>query len=227
VKLLTLDTATSVCSVALTAGEQLVAELTMTAGKGTAARLVPAMTGLLQDAGWSYADLDGFGVTVGPGAFTGLRVGIATVKGLALATDKPVVGISSLGLLAMNIPWAAWPVCTLFDARKNEVYAAIYAVSDEPTPLLAETVLAPDKLLDGITGPTIFVGDGALRYRELISQRLAANAYFAPSHLHWPRAAAGAELVRRRFAAGLAIPPALLAPLYIRPSEAELAKARH
>lgn len=225
-KLLTLDTSTSICSFALTEADNLVAEQTIAAGKGTAARLLPAITSLVRDAGWSFDEIDAFGVTIGPGSFTGLRVGIATVKGLAMAHDKPVAGISSLATLAMNLAWAACPVCTLFDARKKEVYAAVYAVSDEPRPLLPEVVIEPERLLDQIDGPTIFIGEGAVRYRELISDRLGVYAHFAPSHLHWPRAAAGAELVRRQLAAGNGTLPALLTPLYIRPSEAELARKR-
>ena len=223
-KLLTVDTATSVCGVALTDGETLLAEQTMAAGKGTAGRLMPALVAMVQEAGLCMADLDGFGVTIGPGSFTGLRVGIATVKGLALAAGKPVAGVSSLATLAMNLSWAAWPVCALFDARKKEVYAGVYAVGVEPAPLFPEAVLAPGALLDRIYGPTLFVGDGALRYRELIIARHGSDAFFAPAHLHWPRAAAAAELVRRRFVAGQTVSPAQLQPVYIRPSEAELAK---
>ena len=223
-KLLIVDTSTTVSSIALIAGEELLAEELMSAGKETAARLVPAIGALLAGAGLTPAELDGFGVTIGPGSFTGLRVGVATVKGLALATGKPVVGISSLALLAMNLPWAAHPVCPLFDARKQEVYAALYDCREEPRPLIADTVAPPAAFLSRICGPTLFVGDGARRYRSLIAEALGPHAIFPPSHLHRPRAAAGADLVRTALARGQGSSAASVNPVYIRASEAELAR---
>jgi tRNA threonylcarbamoyladenosine biosynthesis protein TsaB len=186
---------------------------------------MPALIAMVHDAGLTFKELDGFTVTVGPGAFTGLRVGIATVKGLAYANGKQVAAVSSLAALAMNLSWAAWPVCTLFDARKSEVYAAIYAVSDAPHTLSQEMVITPERLLETISGPTIFIGDGAVRYQELIREQLGPNAYFAAPHLHSPRASSAAALAARIFAADAAVSPAVVSPSYIRPSEAELAKA--
>src|SRR5512145_3217838 len=125
-KLLTLDTATSVFSVALADGEQLLGAASGAAGHLTAARLVPAVQQLFAECALAPADLDGFAVTIGPGSFTGIRVGLAFIKGLAFATGKPVVGLSSLALLAMNAQNSRLPVCPLFDARKSEVYAGLY-----------------------------------------------------------------------------------------------------
>ena len=119
--LLTIDTSTSACSVALTSGERLVAECLVNQEKQSASRLLECVDTVLRMSGFTVADLDGFGVALGPGSFTGVRIGIATVKGLALAARKRVAGFSSLAMLAMNLPWAACPVCPMFDARKNEV----------------------------------------------------------------------------------------------------------
>lgn len=225
-KLLTIDTSTTACSVALSRDGELAAEYVQNEGRTLSARLLDCIDMLLQGAGLAVGDLDGFGVALGPGSFTGLRVGIATVKGLALATGKPVAGFSSLAMLAMNLPWASHPVCPLFDARKNEVYAGLYDCRDLPLPLLADCVAPPGSFLDRLAGPAIFVGEGAVRYRELILARLGEKALFAPSSAHLPRASAGALLASRAFARGETVPPALLLPAYIRPSEAELAKAK-
>src|SRR6266545_3048306 len=109
--LLTIDTSTTTCSVALSIGEQIVSLSLVNQGKALSSRLLDSVEFVLGGAGVAPEDLDGFGVAIGPGAFTGLRVGIATVKGLALAAGKPVAGFSSLAMLAMNLPRAAHPVC--------------------------------------------------------------------------------------------------------------------
>jgi tRNA threonylcarbamoyladenosine biosynthesis protein TsaB len=223
--LLTIDTSTSTCSVALTRGEELRAELLVAGGPTLTSRLLACVDTVLHSCGMTVAELDGFGVALGPGAFTGLRVGVAAVKGLALACERPVAGFSSLAMLAANLPWALYPVCPMFDARKKEVYAALYRCGELPEMILPDCVISPERFLERLHGPTIFVGEGALRYRELIRAVLGENALFAPSHLHQPRAAAGAELARSALARGEAVALPLLNPTYIRPSEAELAKS--
>lgn len=224
--LLTIDTSTSCCSVALAIDGALAGEYLLALDRTLSERLLAAVDGLLNAAGLAVSELDGFGVALGPGSFTGLRVGVATAKGLALATGKPVAGFSSLAMLAGNLAWTSHPVCPLFDARKNEVYAGLYRCDPLPTELMADTVTPPLPFLDRLDGPVVFVGEGAVRYRALITERLGERALFAPVHLHSPRAAAGAELAATLFAQGKAVSAAGLLPVYIRPSEAELARRR-
>lgn len=226
-KLLTFDTSTTTCSVALTDGDRLMGEYLLSLEKTVSPRLLACVDAILREAGLTVADLDGIGVAAGPGSFTGLRVGIATAKGLALAAGKPVAGFSSLAMLAMNIPWGECRVCPMFDARKKEVYTALYDCRDLPVPVIADCVVPPAAFLEGIDEATIFVGEGALAYRELIIARLGEKARFAPVTLHQPRASQGALLVREAFRRGEGIHPAALVPRYIRPSEAELAKQRN
>lgn len=222
-KLLTVQTATPAGSVALTDGNRLLGELFLDVRRPHGEWLLRAVDQLLGEAGLTAADLDGFGVTLGPGSFTGLRVGLATVKGLALATGKPVAGVSTLQTLAMHAPQAAMPVCALLDARKKEVYAGIFAWQEgRPRPLGPERVLPPERLLDELAGPTLFVGDGASAYRTLIVRRLEGRAHFLPAGLDAPRAAHAALLAAEVFAAGEARPATEVNPVYIRPSEAEL-----
>ena len=225
-KLLTIDTSTSTCSVALTIGERLVSEFLLDLERTLAARLLRSVDATLREAGLRVTDLDGFGVALGPGSFTGLRIGAATVKGLALAAGKPVTGFSSLAMLAMNLPWAAYPVCPMFDAKKKEVYSALYDCQDLPMPVIADCVVPPGDFLERLEGVTIFVGEGAIAYRELIIARLGDKALFAPPSAHQPRASYGAVLARGAFARGEAIPLAALVPRYIRASEAEMAKMK-
>lgn len=223
-KLLTIDTSTSTCSVALTIDQRLAGEYLLQLDRTLTNRLLSCVDTLLSDAGIRTCDLDGFAVALGPGSFTGVRVGVATVKGLALAADKPVVGFSSLAMLAGNLPWSSYTVCPMFDARKKEVYAGAYRCNEVPLPLAADCVLPPADFLKQIIGPAIFVGEGAEKYRDLITSSKGADAFFAPWNVHQPRASAGALLAADLFTKGKTIPLAELNPIYIRPSEAELAK---
>lgn len=223
-KLLTIDTSTSWCGVALSDDGSIVAECQLNLGRRLAADIVGHIDLLLASVQCTPADLDGFGIALGPGSFTGLRIGAATVKGLALATGKPVAGFSSLAMLAMNLPHAAFQVCPMFDARKQEVYAGLYLCGEMPAMLMDDCVLPPERFLDGLAAPTLFVGEGAVRYRDLIVNRIGTDALFAPPYLNHPRAAAGAHLAHAALERGDSIPLPLLAPRYLRASEAETAR---
>lgn len=223
-KLLTIDTSTSTCSVALTIDRRVAGEYLLQLDRTLTNRLLSCIDTLLSDAGMGTDDVDGFAVALGPGSFTGVRVGVATVKGLALAAGKPVVGFSSLAMLAGNIPWSSCPVCPMFDARKSEIYAGIYRCEGTPQPIAPDCVASPAEFLKSLTGPSLFIGEGAEKYRDLITKTMGADAIFAPWHVHQPRASAGALLAAELFCQGKSIAPAELNPLYIRPSEAELSK---
>jgi tRNA threonylcarbamoyladenosine biosynthesis protein TsaB len=207
-------------------GDRLAAETVLGYERTHASRLLQLVEHTLSTAGLDLKDIDGYAAALGPGSFTGLRVGIATVKGLALATDKPVCGFSSLAMLAMNLSGASYPVCPMFDARKKEVYSALYDCRDLPLPILEDCAVPPLELLDRLEGVTIFVGEGATAYRDLIVERMGEKAVFAPFTLNVPRASCGALLAARVFAEGKGLTPSALLPRYIRPSEAELAKRK-
>ncbi len=225
-KLLTIDTSTSTCSVALTVGEKLISEYLLNLEKTLASRLLRAVDTVLHETGLAIFDLDGIGVALGPGCFTGLRIGVATVKGLALAAGKPIAGFSSLAMLAMNLPLSAFPVCPMFDAKKKEVYTALYSCGELPLSLIVDCAAPPGAFLERLSGTTVFVGEGALAYRDLITDRLGDKALFAPWPAHAPRASQGAVLARDAFSRNELISAAALVPRYIRASEAELAKRK-
>lgn len=225
-KLLVLDTSTNCSSAALTKNGRLSAEWLSNPESTHSSSLLRSLELVLESARISLREVDVFGVSLGPGSFTGLRVGIATVKGLALATGTPVVGFSSLAMLAMNLPFSACPVCPMLDARKSEVYTALYRCGELPEAIVADCVSSPADFLDQIREPTIFVGSGALRYRDMIAERLGGLACFAPPISHVPRASSGALLAADRFFRGELIPAGELAPVYIRPSEAEIMRLK-
>lgn len=223
-KFLTIDTSTTACSAALTDDGKITGEFFLDTGKTTSGQLLANIGSIMRDAGVLTDGLDGIGVALGPGSFTGLRVGVATAKGLALAAKKPVFGFSSLAMLALNLPFSAYPVCPMLDARKNEVYTAIYHCDGLPETVIEDCVVSPDVFLEKITEPTVFVGSGAMRYRELIGSKLGGKAIFAPCFCNQPRASRGSLLTCHAFSHRLAVPLSLLNPYYIRPSEAEIKK---
>ena len=221
--LLTLSTATRIGSLAITRGERLLGEVSIDPA-GTQSEVILAdLDRMLCDLDLSLDAMDAFAVVQGPGAFTGLRVGVATVKGFALATGKPVIGVSSLQTLAAQVPDYPGRVCSLIDARKNEVYSASYTWRGGiPERIGREVVVDPEVLLDKIEGDTLFVGDGAVAYRTLIVRRFGDRARFAPWPANTIRAGYAAMLALESFRAGEAVDPAQLNPVYIRPSDAEI-----
>jgi tRNA threonylcarbamoyladenosine biosynthesis protein TsaB len=221
--LLTIQTASPAGSIALSAGDHLLAEFSLDVRKTPTEWLLQSIEVLLEQTGVKQADLDAIAVVQGPGSFTGLRVGLATAKGLSLAAGCPLLGISSLRCLAMQVPFADLPVCAMLDARKQEVYTATYRWEDgAPHPITAESVIAPELLLSAISEETLFVGNGALVYRTLIVRQLGDRAHFAPAFTNLPRAAGAAALAVRDWAAGRTCTADELMPNYLRPSEAEL-----
>ena len=230
VNILAIDTSTSMATVAIAVGERIAAESIFNTDRTLSARLIPEIERLLALAGVAVADIDLFAASVGPGSFTGVRGGVATVQGLALAGGKPCVGFSSLTLLAMNFPLAAHPVCSLLDARKSEVYAALFDCSGTiPDAQICDCVLPPDRFLDLLcettSDPVVFCGDGALRYRDLIAGRMGRQALFAPFPLNTTHASNGALLALHAFRNGEVLEPSRLLPTYLRASDAEINRA--
>ena len=221
--LLTIQTASPAGSVAISEGDVLLAEINLDVRKTPTEWLLQSIEDLLARVDLDKGSLDAVGVVRGPGSFTGLRVGLATAKGLSLATGCPLLGVSSLQCLAMQLPFAKFPVCVMLDARKQEVYTAFYDWhSGCSHPVGKERVVKPEILLSEITSDTLFIGNGALAYRSLITRHLADRAHFAPAFLNLPRAGAAASLAFREWQSGNTFSADELMPTYLRPSEAEL-----
>jgi tRNA threonylcarbamoyladenosine biosynthesis protein TsaB len=223
VKLLAVDTSTRACSVAVVDQDRLACEIT-TGPTGThSTHLLSLIRTALALAEMELHGLDGLAVCVGPGSFTGLRIGVATVKGLAFATAKPVAAVSSLEALAQ--PWLPWPhlICAMLDARKGEVYAARYRARDGHLEREGrEAVLSIEEALDGIHETCLFVGDGASRYREPIGVRLGPIALFPAPGQDIIRASSVAALAQVQFARKEIEDLDRLVPRYIRHSDEDL-----
>lgn len=220
-KILAIDTATQTCSAAIVDDDAVVVEIIRDRG-GTHTRVLMKMVDeMFSAAGMRPADIDGFAVTIGPGSFTGLRIGLATVKGLAFARNRPIAGISTLDALVAPIPGVAGRVCAMIDARRGEVYTALYRF-DSPRwvsegPARAES---PQKAVAAIHGPTVFVGDGALAYKDVITAGAKCCAFPTDPGQHVIRASVVAGLGLDRILSGHAGDAFTLTPLYLRKSDA-------
>ena len=222
-KILAVDTATTGCSIAIVDNGVIRAELSTQNSQTHSKHLMTMIDTVCSMSGIKVAEMDGFAVTIGPGSFTGLRIGISTIKGLAWSQKKPVVGISSLEALAWQCAPVPYLICPLLDARKNEVYAGRFRyAAGELLKEEDELVSAPLAAIDDIQEPCVFVGSGAALYRQEISKTLGELALFAGRRKDHIRASAIAELGLQRFGDHRADEAASLVPHYIRKSDAEL-----
>ncbi len=179
---------------------------------------------VLGEAGLALEDVEGIAVSIGPGSFTGLRVGLALAKGLAFAGGLPLVGVPTLEALA----WVAdaepgTSLCAALDARKREVYAALFtATAEGPRRLTPDLALAPAALAARLPRPCTLVGDAGEVYGDV----LGAHAHLLPFATHHPRGGVIARLGAARLAAGEAANAGTLEPVYVRPPDAELPRSR-
>lgn len=228
-RILALDTSTSMASLAITTETAVVAESLFYSPRSLSAKLVQEIDRLLTLADCTINDIDLFAASLGPGSFTGVRCGVATIQGLALATQKPCVGFSSLACLAMNFQFSGMPVCTILDARKNEVYAALYDCGKQlPTQIICECVTPIQKFMDQVdaktSAPLIIAGEGGLRYKDILMAHLGTRAHFPLPCGNSGHAAAGACLAHATYLQQGGCALSSLVPHYIRPSDAELAQ---
>ncbi len=223
-KVLAVETATIAGSAAIcddTSG--LIGEFKINVKVAHAERLMPSIQWLLESSRIPIEEIDAFAISIGPGSFTGLRIGLSTVKGLAYATKKPVVAVPTLDAFARIVPFSAYQICPLLDARKDEVFAGLYAW-DEHTmiKIMQERAIRPDDLVKEITEKTVFIGDGILRYGDMITDLCGDNAIFPPLSIRTPSAATVGDIALEKMKQGDYADPVSLTPFYIRKSEAEL-----
>lgn len=224
-KILGIDSSGLTASVAVMADETLMAEFTINNRQTHSQTLLPMLDQMLGMAGVTLEEVDAIAVSAGPGSFTGLRIGSATAKGLAMAQNKPIVSVSTLEGLAYRMAMTEGLICPLMDARRNQVYTGIYKM--EKNQLV--TVSAPEAVgveevierLNHMGQKVTFLGDGVSVHEELLQSKLTAAYAFAPDCMNRQSAAAIAALGKKYFEEGKAESAAVHRPVYLRKSQAE------
>ena len=221
--ILMIDTSGPACGVAIAREGRLVCDMQLVSGRTHSQRVMPMVEAALAMSDMAVSDIDVFGAVTGPGSFTGVRIGVSSVKALAHAAGKPCVGVDALHALAANIQAFDGVICPILDARRAQVYAAAYRFREGelPVEVLPMQAVALDEFAAQLPQGErlLFLGDGLRvhfpRLRELLGERAVA----APAHQCYLRAAAGCYLAEKRSAE--AVPSHALEPVYLRLSQAE------
>jgi tRNA threonylcarbamoyladenosine biosynthesis protein TsaB len=233
-RVLALDTATSACTVAVVNGDTVLAELSLQVPRAHSTRLMPLVAQAIAESGIRKTEIDAFAVGVGPGSFTGLRIGLATIKGLAFALNKPCVPVSTLLATAYGTGAQIGLVVPLFDAKRDQVFTAVYAAGDRDPSTWAELLPPSHRHIDelaaeiqglraGLRHSWQFVtlcGDAAQMHAGRLGLE-GSVVRVAPAGAVLPRASAVAAVGISLLERGAAVDPAELAPVYLRKSEAE------
>ena len=223
-KVLGIDTSTSCGSVGLIDDGEVISDYLLNIPVTHSERLLGAIEFVLKETRCPIENLEGWAISLGPGSFTGLRIGVSTVKGLAFATGKPVAGVSTLDVLASQIAPTSYLICPILDARKKEVYTAFYRYEEDGSLRRQSNyqAIGPEELVKRITEQTIFLGDGVRTYRDFLLNSLPSLAIFPLAPLHVSRGSVVANLGSELLQKGECLDLSTFAPIYVRPSEAEM-----
>jgi tRNA threonylcarbamoyladenosine biosynthesis protein TsaB len=223
VLILGIDTSTQQSSVCLGSETGVVASATLARGQAHGEFVAPAIAFCLEQADLRMADVSGVAVCVGPGLFTGMRVGIATAQALAHARRLPVVGLASLDLLAFPVRHVRRLICSVLDAKRGELFWAFYRSAPAGVQRVGEfRVGPPEKLageLEGLGEDVLAIGDGAIAHRTLLEAVGAEVGTHSTAH---PRASSLVELALPRFLREDTQRAESLAPIYIRKADARI-----
>lgn len=224
-KVLSIDSSTASASCAILEDNKLLGEVSLNDKKQHSVILMPLIDSLLKNLKLDIDDIDGFAVSSGPGSFTGLRIGIATIKGLANATNKPFIGISTLDALAFNMAYTSGIICPIIDALRDNVYTALYSFNNNKLERLTDYMaIHIDDLIDTIkekdSTSVSFIGDAVPKFKEKLNNSFN-TVYFAPSNLNLARASSLGELGLEKLKSGLCDDLIAFSPIYLKKSQAE------
>jgi tRNA threonylcarbamoyladenosine biosynthesis protein TsaB len=216
-KILAIDTATPTCSVAIVDQNRLLCEINVGKVETHSRHLMSMIQNALEWGGVPFDQIDGFAVIRGPGSFTGLRIGISSIKGFCLGLNRPVVGLSSLDVLAAQADREDCLICAMIDGRRQEVYTSRYRKKNGRVQKISpDQALDPESALADIVEPCLFMGNGALLYRKVILDRIGDMAFWPMPHQHVIRASTLAWMSLDRFESHDTDDPVSFAPIYIR-----------
>lgn len=224
-KILALDSSGLVASVAVTEDDNLLGEYTINYKKTHSQTLLSMLDEVAKMIELDLKTVDVIAVSAGPGSFTGLRIGSATAKGLALALDKKIVSVPTVDALAYNIWNCTDVICPLMDARRQQTYTGLYTFEDgRMQTLLPQCVVQIEEIINKVNDmgkPVVFLGDGVPVFADFIAQHCKVPYQYAPAHCNKQRAASVAALGAILYAEGKAEPAAEHKPDYLRLSQAE------
>jgi len=222
-----LDSSHFMGSVAVARGDEILCEILFDASDTHSATLLPAVDICLKTAHLRIEDIDKFSVVTGPGSFTGLRIGLSTIKAFAAVRKRPVVSASSLEVLAAAFPYVSSTIAPIIDARRGEVYLGLYNTqSGQPSPILEPVSIQPDKIAELLVdknrgAPVIFCGTGVKKYRNIIEANMPDGSRFSIPCRAIPRASLLIAVTMERAPVKYEELSGM-EPLYIRPPDAKL-----
>ncbi|SIO45604.1 tRNA threonylcarbamoyl adenosine modification protein YeaZ [Singulisphaera sp. GP187] len=218
--LLALDTSTNRAAVVVATTDGAVHTAASDPDQRHGRNLIPVIRDLLREANLTVADLDGIAVGLGPGSYTGLRIGLTAAKTLAYTAGKPLAGLDSLEMIARNAPDEERFVSVIADAQRGDLYVANFARTESAAPLVRTSPTRIESLAEwtaGLAVPTLVLGPGL----ERLTAPLPAHARTAPAAMSWPDGGRLLLLARDVWAAGRRDDPMFLEPQYLRRSAAE------
>ena len=223
-KILALESSAAACSAALCEDEFLLAQSFQNSGLTHSRTLMPMVQSMLEHCGHTLAEVDVVAVAAGPGSFTGLRIGIAAVKGLAWAADKPCLGISTLEAMVENIAHLNGLVVGAMDARRAQVYNAVFEAKDGVlTRLTPDRAISLEELCAQLMGkdqPITVLGDGGMLCQRYLTEH-GVKCSLAPAALLYQNAVGVGLAAERAYARGETVSAQELLPVYLRPAQAE------
>lgn len=223
-KVLSVDTCSEAASCSIISDDRLLGEITFNFEKHHSVVLMDAIHTLLTRTKLTINDLDGLVVSKGPGSFTGLRIGMATLKGIAMGSKKPLIAISSLDSLAYNLPFVDGIICPILDALRGNVYTNLYSTADGNLEILDDYLaISVEELaskLNTLNKKVFFIGDGTFKHFDFLNSNVN-NAYFTPAHLNYTSASSLGVLGLKLLKEGASDNLNTLSPVYIRKSQAE------
>ena len=222
---LAFDTSFKTVAVSLLQDDTILYDVVINTGLNHSEMLLPAIEAACRQLKLKIDDIDLFACTLGPGSFTGLRVGVSTMKGLLLATEKPAVGVSSLAALALNVTGNAALIYSVMDAGRGQVYTACYSYKNKGSlhQVSLETVIDPREIMLDYERDGVLVGEGAIKYRDLFQEK-AERVKIAGSQQQYVRASAVGILGREKFFRNELLDPATFVPVYLRAADAKIGK---
>lgn len=225
---LAIDTATNTASCALAEDGKIISELSIQHGKTHSQKLMPMIKSVLSMCGRNLCDIDLYAVAIGPGSFTGLRIGVVTIKGLAYSLNKPVCGIPTLDSLAYSVPDFDGVLAPILDARNNQVFTALYKKQDNDIyKLTSDLGIHIDELIELLKSQDkkiMILGDAVPLHINRIKAAMGDMLFVAEPALVFPRAASTAVLAEKAFYQNNIVNAFELEPLYLRKSQAERMK---